>query len=315
MLLVSIRVRRGCEDYASCGREAMGTGKASLLFSRERGIVTRSFFFFPCRRSFLGQFCGDFLANRDAHGAGAVHLGRADAVCSGGAALRLAAHFVPSLRLVLVDSRCESSALAQHVWSAAAARRNRARARVKRRKDHASFSSLTFNCLTSYGFLNMFPSDVIAAQVNHAPVDFFLFFGTSIYVFEGINMALVRKKKRIFFIVIVVLQPVHREMRNPESFTKMFSLVSLTLFLVFSGFAVRSLSAFIFCSLSSLFFFFVVLFLHGSLSSLFSLSLSSYVSFLDTVQPISIYNLPPRSGWQIAVLVIGKELFLEQCIL
>ncbi len=42
-----------------------------------------------------------------------------------------------------------------------------------------------------YGFLNLFPSDVIASEVNHAPVNFFLFFGTSIYVFEGINMALV----------------------------------------------------------------------------------------------------------------------------
>jgi hypothetical protein len=53
--------------------------------------------------------------------------------------------------------------------------------------------------LVRYGLLNLFPSDVIASQINHAPVNFFLFFGTSIYVFEGINMALV---KGCFFVLV-----------------------------------------------------------------------------------------------------------------
>lgn len=58
-----------------------------------------------------------------------------------------------------------------------------------------------------FGFMNFPPGDVIAAEVNHAPVDFFLFYGIIIYVFEGINMSI----------------PIHREMRNPDLFFSMFT--------------------------------------------------------------------------------------------
>jgi hypothetical protein len=76
-------------------------------------------------------------------------------------------------------------------------------------------------CVLVYGFLNLPPPDVIASQINHAPVDFFVFFGTSVYVFEGINMAI----------------PIHREMRHPDSFRLMFAFVSFGLFLGFGTFA------------------------------------------------------------------------------
>lgn len=58
-------------------------------------------------------------------------------------------------------------------------------------------------------------------------------------------------------------------MRNPESFGKMFLIVSFVMGVVFTAFAV-----------------------------------SSYVAFLDTVQPIVINNLPRGSGLYIAVSVI-----------
>lgn len=39
-----------------------------------------------------------------------------------------------------------------------------------------------------FGFTQIPPGNVIAAQINHAPTDVFIFIGTSVYVFEGINV-------------------------------------------------------------------------------------------------------------------------------
>jgi amino acid permease len=64
----------------------------------------------------------------------------------------------------------------------------------------------TIVCIVGYAFSQIPPSNVIAAQINHAPIDLFIFLGTSIYVFEGINMVV----------------PVYLSMKHRESCKQMF---------------------------------------------------------------------------------------------
>jgi amino acid permease len=210
MLLVSIRVHRGCEDYAACGREALGTG---------------------------GVFLANFAVISTQVGTHVVQ-----AVFISGVLF----HFVPAI------PRYGWILLLSPVFVSLSWIRDVSHLRWPSMFGVLLLVAAVITVLI-YGFLNLFPGDFIASQINHAPVDFFLFFGTSIYVFEGINMAL----------------PIHREMRHPESFGRMFFFVSLIMGVVFSGFAV-----------------------------------CGYLSFLDVVRPIVVFNLPFNSGWLIAVSVL-----------
>ncbi len=63
--------------------------------------------------------------------------------------------------------------------------------------------------------------------------------------------------------------PIHREMRHPESFLRMFGAVSLGMGLVFAAFA-----------------------------------MCGYVFFLDAVQQVVLSNLPTRGGWFAAATVL-----------
>jgi hypothetical protein len=108
MLLVAIRVHRGCEDYAACGREAMGTCNFFFFFF--------FFFFFLQSWRVSGEFCGDCDAGWNAHCAGAVYSDGTDELRACSAALCVDFHLVAAAGAALLDSRCQPSALAQHVW-------------------------------------------------------------------------------------------------------------------------------------------------------------------------------------------------------
>jgi proton-coupled amino acid transporter len=207
-LLIAIRVRKGCEDYAACGRAALGTG---------------------------GVFLANFAVVATQVGTHMVHILFVTGALSS---------FVPSVPrwawALALSPLFVLLALIRDVshmrWPSAAG---------------VLLLLVAVLLVIGFGFANLFPGPVIARQLNHAPVDFFVFFGTSIYVFEGINMAI----------------PIHREMRHPESFLRMFGLVSALMAVVFSLFA-----------------------------------LAGYIFFLDTVQQIVLSNL--TGGVLVAATVI-----------
>ena len=207
-LLIAVRVRHGCEDYASVGRQAMGT---------------------------YGVVLANFAVVMTQVGSHIVH------------ALFIASSMtdlVPRIPrfawiLILAPLLCMLGLI-----------------RDTRNLRATSFFGVlllvaAISTVLGYGFSHLPPPLVVQTQINHAPVDFFVFFGTSIYVFEGINMAI----------------PIHREMRNPDSFRLMFAFVSLGLFVAFAAF-----------------------------------SISGYIFFLDAVQQIVVENLP--GAWRIAVTAL-----------